>query len=226
MRSTSAPRMLSSQATESSARDHRRVELLGLEPFGHVGALGRARLAGQRLVLDERRRGRRRRAGPATPRRSDWPRPRPARRRPPRAPCRPLSPSPRVCSHGSKPIRGAFGACAREPFGEAVLRHRLVLVEPAVDLVAHLQRVAAVDEHRRLVREHHRGPGRAAEPGQPGQPLGIAADVFAEVLVGDRDHEPVEPLPRQFLAQGVEPGFVGLHQHGCGPFAHLHRGGP
>ena len=109
-----------------------------------------------------------------------------------------------------------------EPLGDRGRRHVLVGVEPPVDLVAHLQRVAPVDEHSgrglaRRVGQHHGGAGRAAEAGQPGEPLGIAADVLAHVLVRERDDEAVEPARLQFAAQGIEAGFVGVHQHGCGP---------
>jgi hypothetical protein len=108
-----------------------------------------------------------------------------------------------------------------QPRGDAGRGHVLIGIEPPVDLVAHLQRIAPVDQHRGCGRkgrvgQHYRGSGRTAEPGQPGEPLGIAADVFAHVLVRDRDHETIEPPRAQFLAQGIEAGFVGVHQHGSG----------
>ena len=75
------------------------------------------------------------------------------------------------------------------------------LEDGAVDLVAHLQRVAAVDEDRRLVGEHDRGAGRAGEAGEPGEPLGRFRQVFALVLVGMGDDEAVERQLLQLFAQ-------------------------
>ena len=81
----------------------------------------------------------------------------------------------------------------------------------AVDLVAHLQRVAPVDEDRRLLGQHHRRARRALEAGQPGEPLRVAADIFAHMLVGQRHDEAVEPVGLQLLAQRGEAGFIGGH---------------
>ena len=81
----------------------------------------------------------------------------------------------------------------------------------AVDLVADLQRVAAVDEDRRFLRQHHRRAGRALEAGQPGQPLGVGADIFAHMLVGQRHDEAVEPVGLQLLAQRGEAVRIGGH---------------
>ncbi len=118
-------------------------------------------------------------------------------------------------------LRARCGMLA-EPFGDAGLRHALIAIEPTIDLIAHLQRIASIDEHRgpRIqtgVGQHHRRPRRTAEAGQPGETLGIAADIFAHMLVGDRHDEAVEAARLQFLAQRIEPGLMGVHQHGCSP---------
>ena len=61
-----------------------------------------------------------------------------------------------------------------------------------IDLVAHLQRVAAVDEDDGAVGKDDRHAGRAGEAGQPVQPLGAGGDIFALMLVGARHDEAVE----------------------------------
>src|SRR5262249_5072037 len=68
-------------------------------------------------------------------------------------------------------------------------------------LVAHLQRVAAVDEDRGAVGEHDRNRGRAGEPGEPGEPLFRWRQVFVLMAVGARRHEAGETAPHQLGAQ-------------------------
>jgi hypothetical protein len=70
-----------------------------------------------------------------------------------------------------------------------------------VDLVAHGQGIAAVDEDRRAIGQHDGKAGRAAEAGEPSQALGAAGHVFALMLVGARDHEAVDAAAREFGAQ-------------------------
>ena len=114
-----------------------------------------------------------------------------------------------------------------------LMRHEGV----GVDLGAHRQRVAAVDEDRRAIGQHDGKAGRAAEAGEPGEPLRAPRHVLALMLVGARHHEAVEAAlpelgaqrgqarhrrrrgaepvigPRQLLAPGLErPGELGdLH---------------
>ena len=121
----------------------------------------------------------------------------------------------RVCSHGIVADARALGRMLLEPFGGARLGHRLVAPLVGADLLADLERVAAVDEDRRFLGKHHRGAGRALEPGQPGEPLGVAADIFAHMLVGQRHDEAVELLGLQLLAKGGEA--VGVTGHGLAP---------
>ena len=111
--------------------------------------------------------------------------------------------------------RALFGMLG-DPFGRRGRRDVFVIEQVAVDLLAHLHGVAAIGEHRRAILHHDGRPGAAAEAGQPGEALGVFADIFAHMLVRNRHHEPVEPPSLQFLAQGGETGFVGLHQHGSG----------
>jgi hypothetical protein len=98
-----------------------------------------------------------------------------------------------------------------QPFGDAGFRHRLVGPVAAVDLVADLEGVAAVGEDRRFLRKHRRGAGRALEAGQPGEALGVAADIFAHMLVGERHDEAVEAIGLQLFAQCLQAVFVARH---------------
>ena len=100
-------------------------------------------------------------------------------------------------------------AIDREVGGNPVVR-RLLRQVPGresrrIDLVFDLEGVTPVDEDRRLVREHHREPGRAVEAGQPGEALRSWRDELALVLVGQRHHEAVEPQAPQLRAQRIEP---------------------
>ena len=105
---------------------------------------------------------------------------------------------------------GIFG----KPFGRRCRRHIFVIIQLAVDLFADLHGVATVGKHGGLVLEHSRASRAAAEAGQPVEPLGIGADIFAHMLIGNRDDETVEAALGQFGAQRVETGFMGLHEHG------------
>lgn len=59
----------------------------------------------------------------------------------------------------------------------------------AVDLLARLDCVAAVDEDAGLVRQYDRRTGGAGEAGQPGEALGAGRHVFVLMLVGAGDNE-------------------------------------
>ena len=71
----------------------------------------------------------------------------------------------------------------------------------AVDFLAHLHLVAAVDEEDGAVGKHDGEPGRAGEAGEPGEALGARRHVFVLEAVGARHHEAVEPAPRELGAQ-------------------------
>ena len=108
-----------------------------------------------------------------------------------------------------------------EPGGDRGLRHAFILPMGSVHLLAHLQRIAAIDEDRRFLRQHHGAAGRALEAGEPGEPLRIGADIFAHMLVGQRHHETVELLAHQLRAQGLQAIFITGHQHFLGSFRPL-----
>ncbi len=107
----------------------------------------------------------------------------------------------------------AFGRVFAQPLGRAGTGDRLVIEQLAIDLLADLDGIASVGEDCRRVRKHDDSARRSAETGQPVQPLGIAADVFAHVFVRDGDDESVESAPLEFLPQGGKAGFVSLHEH-------------
>ena len=71
-----------------------------------------------------------------------------------------------------------------------------------VRLLAHLQRVAAVDEDRGLVGQHDSRTRGAGEGGEPGEPLGALGHIFALMLVGARHEEAVEAAPVSSAAEG------------------------
>ena len=188
-----------------------------LEPVGHLGALVGTRPAGVRIVMRHRRcqRG----LGPVGPDRVD----------------RVAVDRDQFDSFLGEVLLRLFGpADAVEPcviadlrslgriFGDPLRgrggRHVLVIVQRPADLLANLHGVAPVGEHRRAVAQHCGASRTAAETGQPFEPLRIGADIFAHMLVGDRDDEAIQAAAGQFLAQSVEAGFVGLHQHGRNSF--------
>ena len=74
-----------------------------------------------------------------------------------------------------------------------------------VDLLAHLQQIAPIDEDHRAIGEHDRGAGRAGEAGEPGKTLLRRRDVFVLMAVGARNDEAVESASFQFGAQRGQP---------------------
>ena len=70
-----------------------------------------------------------------------------------------------------------------------------------IDLGAHRQRVAAVDEDRRAIGQHDGEAGRAAEAGEPREPLRAPRHVLALMLVGARHDEAVEAALPELGAQ-------------------------
>ena len=115
----------------------------------------------------------------------------------------------------------AFRRIGSDPFRRRGRGHVLVIVELAVDLLAHLHGIAAVGEHGRLVLQHHRAARAAAEAGQPVEPLGIRADIFAHMLVRNGDDEAMEAALFEFGPERIEARFVGLHQHANKSFRRL-----
>ena len=99
-----------------------------------------------------------------------------------------------------------------EPVGGRCCRDRNIIEQAAVDLRADLQGIASVGEHRGLRPEHRRRPGRTAEPRQPRQPLGIAADIFAHMFVGQRHDEAGNAVAGKLVTQSGEAGGMGRHE--------------
>ncbi len=80
------------------------------------------------------------------------------------------------------------------------------LPEGGVGLAFGLQGVAAVGEQHGAIGQHHRHPGRAGEARDPGQPLGRGGNVFAKMLIGAGDEQPVDAKAGEFAAQGGQAG--------------------
>jgi hypothetical protein len=78
-----------------------------------------------------------------------------------------------------------------EPLRRAGLGDRLIAPFGRRNLLAHLQGVAAVDEDRGFFGKHDSRASRAFEPCQPGEPLRVAPDIFAHMLVGQWHDEAV-----------------------------------
>ncbi len=202
--------------------DHRRVMALLLEPVGDGIALVGARTPGIAILVRDclRRRG----GGPVAPDRVDRigverDQLDPLAGQFPGGGLGPFDPvEPGVIADPR-----ALGGVFRDPFRRAGGGDILVVVECGLNLVADLNGVAPVGEHRRalariLPRQHRRAARAAREAGQPLQPRCVRSDIFAHMLVGDRNEEAVELAALQFLAQGVEAGFMGVHQHRLWPF--------
>ncbi len=109
-----------------------------------------------------------------------------------------------------------------EVAGDAAVDEIADLEQAAVDLVADLQGVAAVDKDGGLVLEDHRRAGRAGEAGGPGQAIVGGRQIFVLVLVLVRDEEAVDALAghggadqqRVLAAEGRIGGFVEGLAHG------------
>ncbi len=94
----------------------------------------------------------------------------------------------------------ALGGGGLQPGRHPALDDVAHLEQALVDLVAHLQGVAAVHEDRGLVPEDHRRPGRAGEAGGPGQAVVGRRQIFVLVLVLVRDDQAVQTLGGHGLA--------------------------
>jgi len=103
----------------------------------------------------------------------------------------------------SKPIAGHKMLC--KPGLGRRIHQRFDAPGIGVDLLARLQRVAAVDEHRGLSGKNDRDPGRTSETGQPGQAFFRWRHVFVLLLIGARNDKSGQVAPRQFLAKRGQP---------------------
>ena len=97
--------------------------------------------------------------------------------------------------------RSAARQIGGDPFAGRLLGDMAALVERAIDLRLGLERVAAIDEDRRPLRQHDGEPRRAGEAGEPGEALAARRHVFALMLVGARHEEALHAAPREFRAQ-------------------------
>ena len=71
-----------------------------------------------------------------------------------------------------------------------------------VDLLARLQRVAAVDEQNGAIHQHNGSAGRAGEAGEPSEPPLAGRHIFVLMAVGARHDKAGQIAPREFRAQG------------------------
>ena len=151
-------------------REHRGGEVAGDEAAGDLGALLGRGAAGERVRVGDDRRapaaaaGRARRASTRFATRT-----RPICRGPSAA-SRP-SISLAVCSQGSKPRRPPPGSTSTSQSAGLSSGMAQDGEEAGVDLILHLQPVAAVDEDAGAVAGDDRHAGRAGEAGEPGEPL-------------------------------------------------------
>ena len=93
---------------------------------------------------------------------------------------------------------------AGKPTPPGLLDDMVEGVQRARNLLARLQGVAAVDEQGRPGPQHHRGPGRSGEAGEPGQALRPQGHELGVVLIAERDDEAVETAPGELGAHGGE----------------------
>ena len=103
----------------------------------------------------------------------------------------------------AEPLAGVF----LEPFRRGIGNKAFDLKNLGIDLLARLQRVAAVHEKERAAGKDKRDAGGPAEARQPLQPLGALGDIFALVLVGARHEEAAEVVRREPFAQQAYPGW-------------------
>ena len=101
----------------------------------------------------------------------------------------------------------AFRQVFLDPARGRLVHQVLRLERIEVHLSAYLQRVAPVDEDRRLVLQHHGHAGRAVEARQPAQAFGMGRHIFALMLVRAGDQESVEVPAAKFLAELRGTGF-------------------
>ena len=190
--------------------NHHGIGALFGQPLRHVGAFVGMGPAGERGVMHFQRRQARRRA--VGPRRID------------RVPCHRhqfgatrlelpsglLGPGagvkPRIIADALAGLR-----LFPQPLRGAGLRHVFIGKQIRRHLLAHLHRVTAIGEHRGLIRHHNRAAGAAAKTADPRQPLGIFADIFAHMLIGERHHKTGKVLGGKFGAQGCKAAGNGGH---------------
>ena len=93
----------------------------------------------------------------------------------------------------------------RQPAFRWGIGERLDAPGPAIDLFRRLQRIAPIDEYRRLMRQHDRLSSRSGEAGEPGQPFFRWRHIFVLLLICAGNHESAQIPPHQFLAKRGQP---------------------
>ncbi len=73
-----------------------------------------------------------------------------------------------------------------------------------IDLGCRLYGIAAIDEQRGALEEHHRRPGRAGEAGEPGEALLARRQIFVLLTVGARYDKTVKAAALEFGAQAFD----------------------
>ena len=95
----------------------------------------------------------------------------------------------------------SFSAIQLDGLGLGRLQH---LEQRLVGLGARLERVAPVDEQRRLLIEHHRRPGRSGEAREPGQALELGGEILVLVLVAMGNEKALELSRLQLALEGLD----------------------
>ena len=180
--------------------DQRHVGALGLDDAGDARALGFAALAGELVGMRQHRRQRRRR--PVGPHRVDGIGiDRHEFAAGALAGARKALVAVDCLQPGIEAELAALGQVLGDPRFRRLLGDLVRHEGVDVDLGAHGKRIAAVDEDRRAVGQHDGEAGRAAEAGEPGQPLRAARHILALMLVGARHDEAVEAAALELGAQ-------------------------
>ena len=109
-----------------------------------------------------------------------------------------------VCSHGENPSCAPCRQIVLYPGVRRLLDQMFDREQRAVDFLAHLHLITAVDEQRRAVGQHDGDTGRAGEAGEPGEPLVGGRNVFVQIAIGARHHKAAKPAAREFRAQRGE----------------------
>jgi hypothetical protein len=98
-----------------------------------------------------------------------------------------------------------------EPLRGAGFRHVLIFEQIAWHLFAHLQRVTAIGEDRGALADHRRRASRPGKAGQPFESLGIAADIFAHMFVGQGYDKTGQPVGGELGVKRFQPVLDGGH---------------
>ena len=103
----------------------------------------------------------------------------------------------------------AAGEILFQPLVRRRLDEMLDREQRSVDLLAHLQCIASIDEQCGAIHQHDRDAGGAGKAGEPGQPLLRGRHVFVLMPIGARHDEAREPAPRQLGTQRRQPRRAG-----------------